>query len=194
MTRAKWCSTARRVINVPGRVETVVRALGSLVAGLISVGVCPGTGCQLIMADVTSIPALPVLTSGPVNAVRLDTEARGAVMARGVARVARVKLSGRGDRLREEDGGGAGHTGELGPEGGPGGRQGGGGAGQALEVVEGGEERDLVTGAGGESRRVLDHHVLVGVSLPVWVRLQLSLGQVQLPLKKDLVVSLHPFR
>ena len=111
---------------------------GSLVAGLISVGVCPGLGCQLMMADVTSIPAIPVLPPGPVDAVRLDTEARCAVMTRGVARVTRVKLSGRGDRLREEDGGGAGHTGELGPEGGPGGRHGGpGGPGQALEVVEG---------------------------------------------------------
>lgn len=172
------------MINVPGRVETVAQAgPASLVAGLISVGVCPGGGCQLMMADVTSIPALPMLTPGPVDAVRLDPEAGGPVMPRGVARVARVKLAGRGDGLREEDGGGGRHAGELGPEGGPGGRHGGGGgAGQALEVVEGGEERDLVPGAGGESRRVLDHHVLVGVPLPVRVRLQLSLGQVQLPL------------
>ena len=53
------------------------------------------------------------------------------------------------------------------------------------------EERDLVLGAG-EGRRVLDHHVLVRVLLPVRVSLQLSLGQVKLPLKK-LVIFIDMF-
>ena len=95
-----------------------------------------------------------------MDAVGLDPEAPR-VVAGLVARV--VKLSGRGDGLREEDGLGARHARELGPQG-----RGGGGAGQALEVVEGGEERDLVPGAG-EGCGVLDHHVLAGVPLPVRV-------------------------
>ena len=127
------------MINVPGRVETGPGC--SLVSGLISVGVCQGDGCQLPDVPVTSIPALSELTPGPVNAVRLDPEAGGSVM-RVVAGVTRVKLSRRGNGLREEDGGA--HAGELGPEGLRGRR----GPGQALEVVEGGEERDLVPGAG----------------------------------------------
>ena len=145
-------------------------------SGIDQCRVCPGAGCQVpdSVIIVTSIPALPVLTSSlAVDAVRLDPEAGPVSLA--VARVTRVKLPGRRNGLREEDGGA--HTGELGPQGG-GGR---GGPGQALEVVEGGEERDLVPGAG-EGSRVLNHHVLVGVTLPVRVRLQLSLGQVQLPL------------
>ena len=111
-----------------------------------------------------------------MDTVRLHPQA-GTVTSvsdmRAVAGVTRVKLAGRGDGLREEDGGA--HAGEPGP-------QGGGGPGQALEVVEGGEERDLVPGAG-EGRRVLDHHVLAAVPLPVRVGLQLSLGQVYFSLK-----------
>ena len=109
------------------------------------------------------------------GAVTSVTYVSGVSDVRTVAGVTRVKLAGRGDGLREEDGGA--HAGELGPQGG-----GGGGPGQALEVVEGGEERDLVPGAG-EGRRVLDHHVLAAVPLPVRVGLQLSLGQVYFSLK-----------
>ena len=62
---------------------------------------CPGAGCQVPdNVPVTSIPALPVLTmltSGTVDAVRLDPEAGPVSLA--VARVTRVKLSGRGDGL-----------------------------------------------------------------------------------------------
>ena len=59
---------------------------------------CPGAGCQEPdNVPVISIPALPVLTSGTVDAVRLDPEAGPVSLA--VARVTRVKLSGRGDGL-----------------------------------------------------------------------------------------------
>ena len=60
---------------------------------------CPGAGCQVPdNVPVTSIPALSMLlTSGAVDAVRLDPEAGPVSLA--VARVTRIKLSGRGDGL-----------------------------------------------------------------------------------------------
>ena len=72
-------------------------------SGIDQCRVCPGAGCQVPdnVIIVTSIPALPVLTmltsTLAVDAVRLDPEAGPVSLA--VARVTRVKLSGRGDGL-----------------------------------------------------------------------------------------------